>query len=359
MTQQSDLGWRLRISAERRSGAVGCGFAVSDRIAVTCAHVVAGRAAWWVRPLGHGVIGALCPVVFREPSWHTDVNPWPDIALLDLAPMRQHSLAPLASAVPPAPGTVLDVFGFPEPLDSFGQRAHLRVTGADSTGRWLQVDRLRHATSSDVAGPRWPEDVLVEGFSGSAAVDGVSGRVVGMVTWSARQLRLRAAWLLPLATLASYWPGLTASLPTALAVDPDFTAGLRQLDQGRYGDASRQLRLAAQRYPDEPDVYYYQALAALSGRRPANCPAEVIDQLENLLRRGVQAGTATPHVLGLWATIKEDCFVQRGLAELPPMASQLRVAISELDAEHAREIVRHVPAPQCRSWQLIKDRSLR
>jgi hypothetical protein len=63
MTQQSDLGWRPRISAERRSGAVGCTFAVSDRIAVTCAHVVAGRPAWWVRPPGHGGIGAPCPVV--------------------------------------------------------------------------------------------------------------------------------------------------------------------------------------------------------------------------------------------------------------------------------------------------------
>jgi hypothetical protein len=210
-----------------------------------------------------------------------------------------------------------------------------------------------------VDGLRSLQDALVEGFSGSAAVDGVSGRVVGMVAWSAQQLRLRVAWLLPLATLASYWPGLTASLPTALAVDPDFTAGLRHLDQGWYDDASRHLRLAAQRYPDEPDGYYYQALAALSGRRPAVYSADVIEQLENLLRRAVQAGTATPHLLGLWATVKEDYFVQRGLAEQTPTASQLRVAISEMDAEHAREIVRHVPAPECRSWQLIKDRSLR
>jgi hypothetical protein len=217
----------LRILAARpgKPVPVGAGFLVSDRYALTCAHVVneslgldpfadarpdspvffdlpaASGATPLAGPLTAQVI-AWCPA--REEPRQGEPD---DIAvlMLDRPQAGDHALALLPPDSPVTPGRQGHAYGFPERGDS-GIWAKGELSGHQHVG-WRQVDDLG-GTAIDA------------GFSGCPFLDAAQEHVLGMVV--ARHNRFRVSYLIPVATLLQAWEGLAA---IARMADPPKPAG--------------------------------------------------------------------------------------------------------------------------------------
>ena len=236
---------------------------------------------------------------------------------------------------------VLEAVGFPDIYAGHGDReqiTQIRVSGPLADGL-LQVEEL----------PGKPP--VVPGYSGGAAVDVRSGRAVGMVAESGEP---GVAWIIPLRTIASAWSELASLLPRGLDADPDFTRAVRDLDNRAYPEALSRLNAVRRYYPREPDVYYYQVLAALDGRRPGGYDRAAIDDVTKLLDYALQLDRGATYVAALRALVIEDYFVLRGL-RAPGYRNE---EPGPMDAEHAREILVHVPAYECPTWQYLSKRSV-
>jgi S1-C subfamily serine protease len=338
-----ELTWQVKIQSEEDGQVLGTGFILSDRIAMTCAHVVQDDPRCWVQPLGFRAAG--CGGQART-GWTPSGDQWFDIATITLdRTFPAHArLGPLAR---PATGTLVDILGFPDGCGPEGQRIRARVSGDDASGRWMQLDAV------DVHGGR-----IIPGVSGAAAVDCRSHRVVGMVVWSTRpEVATRIGWMIPLDTITEALPELKRSLPTALEADPGFTGGCDDLSRHAYSQALDRFRGLAGTHRDEPAVYYYWAIAGLAGVRPGLHAAETITAVERLLRSALWLAPGAGHVAALWALVKEDYYLRRGLHPGEPPIAGLAAAAARIDPRHAYEIVQHIPAPECHAWQSIRRRA--
>jgi len=328
--------WRLRVRSVTGED-VGAGFCVTREQALTCAHVIEPGTECLVELPGSDAAQrcAVKPVQLAGADRATRS----DIAVITLA--RPLTAAPLGPAEPPPPGVVLEAVGFPDIYAGHGDReqiTQIRVSGPLADGL-LQVEEL----------PGKPP--IVEGYSGSAAVDVRSGRAVGMVVESGEP---GVAWIIPLRTIACAWTELASLLPRGLDADPDFTRAVRDLDNRAYPDALSRLNTVRRYYPREPDVYYYQVLAALHGRRPGGYDRAAIDDVTKLLDYALQLDRNVSYVAALRALIIEDYFVLRGLRA----PGYRREEPGPMDAKHAREILLHVPAFECPTWQYLSKRSV-
>lgn len=341
----SDLSWRLRVDSAAGEP-LGGGFIVRPDTGLTCAHLVTGGSTFRVGPLGGRVFWD-CPISPADPGWDPSTHRWPDVAVIRL-PGTRRGPAPLGPAARPASGTIVDVLGFPAGFEDEGQRTRARVLGEDASGAWLQLDGL-HGHDGRIA----------PGFSGSAAVDVASGRVVGMVAWAATEAHTRIAWMIPLDTIARCWTPLRSLLPTPLDCDPRYARARRQLAAGRYGTALDGFITLADAYPREAGVYYYWAMAGLAGVRPARHSAETIAGVQRLLRCALFLDPGAAHAAALLAIVQEDYYVHRGLDEGEPRISELLAGVAAVEAGCGCEILRHVPAPECHTWRLLRDRVAR
>jgi hypothetical protein len=265
--------------------------------------------------------------------------------VLDLTGHDIGAVAPLGSLTIPPAGTVLHLIGLPEYRDREGRWTTAVVMGPDRSGEWLQVD-ASNAHSS------WVE----YGFSGGAAVDRDSGLVVGIVTRANNNPAARNAWVIPLATVALYWPPLASLASSRLTADTGYRDFRRAFDSRRYADALHCLSSVQSRFPDESEVYYYWAMAALGGHRPASHSAETVDGVQRLLRQALRLDPRSIRAAALLAMVQEDFFTLRHLP-LPNPSTRQPVAYARLDAADARELVDHVPANDCASWRAIHQRS--
>ncbi|KQV05660.1 trypsin-like peptidase domain-containing protein [Kitasatospora sp. Root107] len=223
--------WLARISVGGPDPTVGAGVLVTDRLVLTCAHVVHGRATAEVRLVNRPDHPELSATVLRR-------GPWPsgrhgrdgtgDVAVLELAapvPDRVARPAPFAPLHhwdrPPYPG--LTAHGFPLDHEA-GRSSEIRPTrgGMLIGGELVQLEHDTHGMP------------LSPGFSGGPVVDSASGELVGIVTAAqdtldrppvpGRDGRVRPAvrlgQMLPAGALARYVPELADLIPgAALPVD--------------------------------------------------------------------------------------------------------------------------------------------
>ncbi len=203
MTPCSDDLWRVRVRCGER---VGVGFVVASGFVLTCAHVVEDRTDPIVE-LPSTKDHWKGQIYFYDKTWHEAQKPWADVAVVALPDGVALSPAPLGPLAPqPQQKTLLEVFGFPPNYANKdgdrGQRTQVRVTGMDEFGKSLQVD-----------GSGEHDGKITGGYSGSAATDVRSGRVVGMVTQADQDPTAKIAWVIPLATISESWSDLRDLLP--------------------------------------------------------------------------------------------------------------------------------------------------
>lgn len=339
----NDLDWRLTVDGETS----GCGFAVTPTMGLTCAHV-AGKATGCVVGAHRDDTGRRCAVrAVRAYADRTDL--WADLAVIDLAGHPPRAVAPLGSPRRPAVGTVVDLLGLPKrdsrrrdeaTRDRSGRRVRARVAGTHAAGRWLQLDALDGHTA-------WVE----AGFSGCAAVDEANGLVVGMVVEADGGRDQRTAWLMPLDIVLAHVPGLPDAPADPVRADPAFARFRASFDAARYQEALDTLYTVHAAHQDASDVYYYWALTLLQGIRPAAHSGQLIDGVERVLGEACRLDATSRHARALLDLVREDYYVQRGLVVAGRTVSP--DAAHGVAAPRAAEIIRHVPAPECRTWQAI------
>lgn len=335
-------GWRVAVLTGTRT--LGAGFAISASTAVTCAHVVHGLRSIQVQPFG-GADAWLASV--DEAAAYRGGDPTADVATLRLPADALPAVAPLGPLARPTDGTIVSLLGLPAGGAREGRWADGVVMGSDRSGRLLQIDSVTaHSTWVD------------EGFSGGPAVDRATGLVVGMVVGTGRERGARNAWLLPLTTLAEHLPLLRDRGGDPLAADADFRAFHTALRERRYADAIARLSAVQHRHPRSSNVYFYWALAALAGHRPAEHAGETIDAVIRLLCEAARLDPGAPHIALLAELVAEDYFVLRHLPA-PRLPAECRAGPGPMDATHAREILDHVPAADCAAWRGLTDRSTR
>jgi hypothetical protein len=358
--------WRLRIRRVSDGAVCGAGFLILPDVALTCAHVVSGDdspADVLVDMAESGGTGI--PAVARPvPGWRHDMSR--DLAVLTFP-------GDLPDAVPavldgdhaPASGTALAAFGFPR---GFGPRRRPRQTiNGPEPGVWTPVSaegtgldgKLLQYTS------RQPQSVPVqEGFSGGPVVEELTGLVVAMTT-HAKEGQALAYGLLAHTIRARLPRAVVERMRAGRRPPPSLERVVAALNRrgGRgspypdYPAARNALAPLLGLDAEQPDVAYYAALTALGGRRPRD-PAvlDVLPRIDRRLRATYDAGTSTPHLLALWAVVKEDGFIGRGMGDSSPPAGELRRSAVRTDPAHAAEICDLVPAPESPTWQLLNDR---
>ncbi|MFE9919135.1 trypsin-like peptidase domain-containing protein [Micromonospora sp. NPDC005553] len=184
---------------------VGAGWVARPGLIVTCAHVVAQagggpgqdillRAYPHAADPGTSVLaGVVDPASWRGPEDE-------DVAFVTVAGAPTSMLPLLLDHGRPADGRSVVLFGFPTQALDRGHHGFGTV-GGDVTGnagqRLLQLTGCHEVTS---------------GFSGGPVVDGVTGRVIGMVDSVPGSDPLgrgrTTAYVTPVQTLVELWPGL-------------------------------------------------------------------------------------------------------------------------------------------------------
>lgn len=341
---------RLRDSVE----VLGTGFLFTPRLALTCRHVLAdARGDVHADLAGPGAWSSRAePETRQVPQGEYappggDPGSGPDVAVLRLDSAAPLAGAPIGPPEPPTFGTLVVAFGYPlgyqwgdEP-ENPGIWARLIVDGPDKAGGryWLQS---QHPHGHPV----------VPGLSGGPVIDPASGLVVGMITGTS--VDQRTALMIPVGMLAASHPDLLEMLRPGVTADPVFRGGLEALAAGNYPAALAGFRAACARWPAAPDAWYYVALSALSGQRPRAHPTAYVAEIDRLLAHAASLANRGPHVLALWALVREDHHRSRGVRARPSDA-ELRAEITEVSAGHAREICRHVPAPETTTWRVLNQ----
>lgn len=335
-----DTSWRLRLREVaddgQPAGVVGTGFAVTDHAALTCAHVVEEVTECWAEPLDGSVESQRCRIEAKSRAIDmTDGSS--DVAVVSLP--NSVTPAPLGPYEPPVSGTEIEVVGYIDRYLPWGRTQVTRgyVLGGPVKGL-IQVGVL------DGHPP------VVEGYSGGAAVDVYSGRVVGMVAQAEPDHRI--AWIIPLAAIAERWPEFAAYLPKGLVADPEFRRACDELRHGHYDDALRRFGEVSKSYPYEADIYYYRVLAALNGQRPGGYQGVVVEKMEQLLDHALRLNPGAPHIQALLSLIEEDYYSLRGLK---PRVIRTFPHIREVSPSHAWEIVTNVAASECATWQYLNQ----
>lgn len=339
MTPQ-ETSWRLRLQEIGDDGkptsVVGTGFAVTDRTALTCAHVVHALEECWVEPLDGSVKAQHCKIQTKPPTIDmTDGSS--DVTVIHLT--NSVIPAPLGPYEPPVSGTEIEVVGYIERYLDWGRTQVTRghILGAPVNGL-IQVAIL----------DGYPP--IVEGYSGGAAVDVHSGRVIGMVAQTEPDHRI--AWLISLAAIAERWPPFADYLPQGLLGDTEFRRAYNEFRHGRYEDALRRFGEVANSYPYEADIHYYRVLAALNGQRPGGYHSATIEKMEQLLDYALQLKPESAHIQALLKLVEEDYYQLRGLK---PRIKREFPNITEISLVHASEIVANVTARECAIWQALNQ----
>ena len=164
------------------------------------------------------------------------------------------------------------------------------------------------------------------------------------------------ALMIPVRALAACSPVLREILRSGVSSDREFTRGLNALNSRNYPAALTDFRAVCARRPEHPDTWFYVALAALRGQRPRTHFTPYIEEIGRLLEHAASLSPSQPHVLALWAVLKEDHHRVLGLDEGVPGAEKLRRAATSITAEHAAEICDHVPAPETPTWRELQRR---
>lgn len=174
---------------------VGVGFLVAGRLAVTCAHVVSAAASQAEPPevaLDFPRLPGHPRRTARLVQWD-DINDVAGLELLGDLPAGARSVRLVKAD--DLWGHNFRAFGFPAGYDN-GVWASGRILDRDANG-WLQVEDVKTTGYS-----------VQPGFSGGPLWDEHEGSVVGMVVAADNRPGVRAAYGIPVSTLADIWPVL-------------------------------------------------------------------------------------------------------------------------------------------------------
>jgi hypothetical protein len=333
-----ETSWRLRLREVGDNGepgsVLGTGFAVTDHAALTCAHVVEDVTECWVEPLDGSVKAQHCRIQGKPPTIDkTDGSS--DVAVISLT--NSVTPAPLGPYEPPASGTEVEIVGYIERYLDWGRT---QVTRGHTLGG--PIKGLVQVGILDGYPP------IAEGYSGGAAIDVHSGRVVGMVAQAEPDHQI--AWIIPLAAIADRWPPLAEHLPKGLLGDAEFRRAYNEFRHRHYEDALRRFGEVAKSYPYEADIHYYRVLAALGGQRPGGYHGTMTERVEQLLDYALRLRPDAAHIQALLKLVEEDYYQLRGLK---PRIKREFPNITEISLMHAWEIVTNVPARECTTWQYL------
>ncbi len=180
---------------------VGSGFLVADRVALTCAHVVASALGLQAVPADAPPEGVLLdfpllapgePLTARVTVW----QPERDVAALELVGEPPTGAAP-ATLVQAADvwGHAFRAFGFPQGFAQ-GVWASGRLLG-EQAGGWVQIEDVK--TTGYAIAP---------GFSGGPVWDQELDGVAGMVVAADPRREIKTAFMIPTVALIAAWPDL-------------------------------------------------------------------------------------------------------------------------------------------------------
>ncbi|MCE7010216.1 serine protease [Kibdelosporangium philippinense] len=185
--------WRACLRDTDTGEILGAGVVLSDRVVLTCAHVIPdARSPVHVELVGQQqLITAIVLPDCWAPPQHDERA---DLALLRLdRPVWLRSRPRLRNLRCPR-GRAVHAYGFPAPLD-YGVFASAELSGtAGPGGEWVQIDSQAH------------RELLRKGFSGAGVVDEETGAVVGIVTMAYHDDVSHLAWMIPVEVVAKYLP---------------------------------------------------------------------------------------------------------------------------------------------------------
>lgn len=355
----AEAPWALRIRDCNSHAVRGTGFLIAQGLAMTCWHVIQKKEGRRITACDRVEVDFAGPHERRTEARPVGTSPETiaaDVAILELNEPGCAPTAPIGPIEPPLAGTPLAVFGFPAIPVPTSVPAVLRKNLLDP-GIWAQVvvdgfdlrSEQLQLTSHNAHGAQ-----IRRGFSGGPVVDPQTGLIAGMLTDASEAHRF--SLMSPVRTLARCSPMLRKLLLSGMLSDPAFARGMKALTSRDYSGALADLRAVCARWPEDPDAWYYVALAALRGQRPRAHSTPYIDEIGRLLEQAASLPPRQPHVLALWALLKEDHHHAFGLDEGVPPAEKLRSATGSVNIEHALEICDHVPAPETPTWRELNRR---
>lgn len=111
-----------------------------------------------------------------------------------------------------------------------------------------------------------------------------------------------------------------------------FALGMFYLNLKLYELAIRNFELAINRMPDEPDIYYYYALALIQGKRPKLLGSQEVKRIEEYLRAAMQLEDKAKYYY-LAAIINYDFYAANGFKVPQPdynaLLNEARTAFKE------------------------------
>jgi hypothetical protein len=125
--------------------------------------------------------------------------------------------------------------------------------------------------------------------------------------------------------------------------------GYRLLDLGLYDAAQRAFAAALHDGATDQELHFGLALAQLDGLRPHRQTGVTIRRVIQHL----QAAPDLPHALFLELLVAEDYGLYWRRVRRKAVPRHVNVLAAGIAKESAQRILRHVPAPEARSWQAL------
>lgn len=121
-----------------------------------------------------------------------------------------------------------------------------------------------------------------------------------------------------------------------------FEKAKRLLNVNSYEQATNVLEQCIEINPDNPETYYYLAIALLRGNNPKLIGLSTIRKIEKHLKTAIQIEPKLGGAYVLWAIVKYDFYVQNGMYDRPPTYKDLLNNNWSLSQKQAHEIIAHV-----------------
>ena len=97
-------------------------------------------------------------------------------------------------------------------------------------------------------------------------------------------------------------------------------------------------------------MYYYLAIALLSGKKPRKIDEWTIRDIEEQLGAAVHKDTKISRCYVLWAIVKHGFYTMNGFIEKLPTSDQLFSLGESIQEKDAREILYHLDDPSNSYW---------
>lgn len=213
----------IHARGEGAAAPVGCGTLIAPRLVLTCAHVVEAALGPGATPGEHDIVSVSFPFVDPRPidstvvpeSWHPadSGTRLGDVAVLMLKKDPPRGAEPVRVRPPdrrdgPQFRTWGYPSGYPDPIPAVGTLAG----SSGPLGQWVLL------AGGVTGGYR-----VKRGFSGAPVWVPEEGAVLGIVVQEdKKQPDAKIGAMLPVDTVALYWSGIKAHVPSPLQLDPDY-----------------------------------------------------------------------------------------------------------------------------------------